>query len=216
MPGMFKNTIAWLSRPPADIGWVFGGKPVAVLGASPGVIGTVLPRYTHPLHQNPPEHGPDDGSTARTASSPRRDVRGYSPPQAGVCTDIQLTRWRCSLIQTSLPLLSRRSAMIYDTTGQHLTKSFVKETSMSSLFSNPKNPAAFSIRVEGMACDSCVERVEKAIRATPGVVSASVNLATKRAEVTFSGVPDIAAVIAAVGVAGYECMVENASSSNLS
>jgi copper chaperone CopZ len=94
--------------------------------------------------------------------------------------------------------------------------SLVKETSMSSLVSNPKNPAAFSIRVEGMACDSCVERVEKAIRATPGVVSASVNLATKRAEVTFSGVPDIAAVIAAVGVAGYECMVENASSSNLS
>jgi copper chaperone CopZ len=94
------------------------------------------------------------------------------------------------LIQTSLHLLSRRSAII---TIQH----------------------AFSIRVEGMACDSCVERVEKAIRATPGVVSASVNLATKRAEVTFSGVPDIAAVIAAVGVAGYECMVENASSSNL-
>jgi copper chaperone CopZ len=54
---------------------------------------------------------------------------------------------------------------------------------MSSLFSNPKTPAAFSIRVEGMACDSCVERVEKAIRATPGVVSAAVNLATKRAEV---------------------------------
>ena len=86
---------------------------------------------------------------------------------------------------------------------------------MSSLFSNPKKAAAFSIRVEGMTCDSCVERVEKAIRATPGVVSASVNLATKRAEVTFSGVPDIAAVIAAIGVAGYECMVENASSSNL-
>ena len=89
---------------------------------------------------------------------------------------------------------------------------------MSSLFSNPisnpKKPAAFSVRVEGMTCDSCVERVEKAIRATPGVVSASVNLATKRAEVTFSGVPDIAAVIAAIGVAGYECMVENASSSN--
>ena len=86
---------------------------------------------------------------------------------------------------------------------------------MSSLFSNPKNPAAFSIRVEGMASNSCVERVEKAIRATPGVVSASVNVATKRAEVTFSGIPDLAAVIAAIGVAGYECVVENASSSNL-
>jgi copper chaperone CopZ len=105
--------------------------------------------------------------------------------------------------------------MIYDPTGQHLTKSFEKETWMSPLFSDPKKPAAVSIRVEGMASDSCVERVEKAIRATPGVVSASVNLATNRAEVTFSGVPDIAAVIAAIGVAGYECMVENTSSSNL-
>jgi P-type Cu+ transporter len=34
-----------------------------------------------------------------------------------------------------------------------------------------------------MVGESCMERVEKAIRATPGVVSASVNLATKRAEV---------------------------------
>jgi Heavy-metal-associated domain len=49
---------------------------------------------------------------------------------------------------------------------------------MSSLFSDPKKPTAFSIRIEGIATDSCVERVEKAIRATPGVVSASVNLAT--------------------------------------
>ena len=83
---------------------------------------------------------------------------------------------------------------------------------MSSLSSDPKTSKAVSIRVEGMACNSCVARVEKAISATPGVASASVNLATKRAEVVFSGVPDIAAVIAAVGEAGYECAVENAAS----
>ena len=86
---------------------------------------------------------------------------------------------------------------------------------MSSLTANPKKPAAFSVRVEGMACESCVARVEKAISATPGVVSASVDLATKRANVVFSGVPDIAAVIAAIGEAGYECAVENATSSKL-
>ena len=86
---------------------------------------------------------------------------------------------------------------------------------MSSLTANPKKPAAFSVRVEGMACKSCVARVEKAISATPGVVSASVDLATKRANVVFSGVPDIAAVIAAISEAGYECAVENATSSKL-
>src|SRR5687768_13346848 len=42
VPGVFKNAIDWLSRPPADIKRVFGGKPVAIIGASPGGFGTVL------------------------------------------------------------------------------------------------------------------------------------------------------------------------------
>ena len=42
IPGVAKNAIDWLSRPSADIGRVFGGKPVAVAGASPGGFGTVL------------------------------------------------------------------------------------------------------------------------------------------------------------------------------
>lgn len=41
-PGVTKNAIDWLSRPPADIRRVFGGKPVALAGASPGGFGTVL------------------------------------------------------------------------------------------------------------------------------------------------------------------------------
>ena len=42
LPGVAKNAIDWLSRPPADIGRVFGGKRVAIAGASPGGFGTVL------------------------------------------------------------------------------------------------------------------------------------------------------------------------------
>jgi len=42
VPGVAKNSIDWLSRPPADIARVFGGKPVAIAGASPGGFGTVL------------------------------------------------------------------------------------------------------------------------------------------------------------------------------
>jgi chromate reductase, NAD(P)H dehydrogenase (quinone) len=42
IPGVFKNAIDWLSRPPTDIKRVFGGRPVALIGASPGVFGTVL------------------------------------------------------------------------------------------------------------------------------------------------------------------------------
>lgn len=42
IPGVAKNAIDWLSRPPADIARVFGGKPVAIMGASPGGFGTIL------------------------------------------------------------------------------------------------------------------------------------------------------------------------------
>ena len=42
MPGVFKNAIDWLSRPPSEIARVFGGCPVAVVGATPGGFGTVL------------------------------------------------------------------------------------------------------------------------------------------------------------------------------
>ncbi len=42
IPGVFKNAIDWLSRPPADISRVFGSKPVALIGASPGGFGTIL------------------------------------------------------------------------------------------------------------------------------------------------------------------------------
>jgi NAD(P)H-dependent FMN reductase len=42
IPGPFKNAIDWASRPAADIPRVFGGKPVALIGASPGGFGTIL------------------------------------------------------------------------------------------------------------------------------------------------------------------------------
>ena len=42
MPGVLKNAIDWLSRPAADIPRVFGGRPVAVIGATPGNGGTAL------------------------------------------------------------------------------------------------------------------------------------------------------------------------------
>ena len=42
IPGVFKNAIDWASRPAADIGKVFGDKPFALIGASPGGFGTIL------------------------------------------------------------------------------------------------------------------------------------------------------------------------------
>jgi chromate reductase len=42
IPGVFKNAIDWMSRPSSDIARVFGGKPFAITGASPGNFGTLL------------------------------------------------------------------------------------------------------------------------------------------------------------------------------
>jgi chromate reductase len=42
IPGVAKNAIDWFSRPPRDIPRVFGGRPVAIAGASPGGFGTIL------------------------------------------------------------------------------------------------------------------------------------------------------------------------------
>lgn len=42
VPGVLKNAIDWLSRPPADIPRVFGGRPVAIMGATTGPGGTAL------------------------------------------------------------------------------------------------------------------------------------------------------------------------------
>ncbi|UVA78065.1 heavy metal translocating P-type ATPase [Pandoraea commovens] len=66
----------------------------------------------------------------------------------------------------------------------------------------------WSVGIEGMTCASCVTRVEKALRRTPGVASASVNLATETAAVEAAA--DVApaallgAVEAAVSDAGYQ------------
>nr|WP_313665734.1 heavy metal translocating P-type ATPase [Brucella intermedia] len=68
-------------------------------------------------------------------------------------------------------------------------------------------PAAASLEVaiEGMTCASCVGRVEKALRAVPGVTNAVVNLATEKA--TVQGTADAAVVVAAIENAGYDAKV---------
>ena len=59
------------------------------------------------------------------------------------------------------------------------------------------------LAIGGMTCASCVGRVEKALKAVPGVEVASVNLATERAEVSFGAPADRGALVAAVEGAGY-------------
>jgi chromate reductase, NAD(P)H dehydrogenase (quinone) len=45
IPGVMKNAIDWLSRPAADTPKVFGGRPIAIMGASPSGFGTLLAQH---------------------------------------------------------------------------------------------------------------------------------------------------------------------------
>jgi NAD(P)H-dependent FMN reductase len=42
IPGVMKNAIDWLSRPPKDVPRMFRDRPVGVIGATPGAGGTTL------------------------------------------------------------------------------------------------------------------------------------------------------------------------------
>lgn len=69
----------------------------------------------------------------------------------------------------------------------------------------PSRPSGsrLSLPVEGMTCASCVGRVERALKKLPGVDTAAVNLATERADITFTGLADAQAAVRAIEGAGY-------------
>jgi Cu+-exporting ATPase len=62
-----------------------------------------------------------------------------------------------------------------------------------------------TLAIEGMTCASCANFVERALKKTPGVQSAQVNLATEKATVAFTPrLADRARLKAAVEAAGYQ------------
>lgn len=61
-----------------------------------------------------------------------------------------------------------------------------------------------SLQVEGMTCASCVGRVETALKKVEGVQSASVNLATERADITLAKPIDRQVLIQAIERTGYD------------
>jgi len=62
--------------------------------------------------------------------------------------------------------------------------------------------------ISSMTCASCTGRVEKALRAVPGVIAAAVNLASEHARITFAkGTLTPRDLIAAVTKAGYQAQV---------
>ena len=66
-------------------------------------------------------------------------------------------------------------------------------------------PAEVSLPIEGMTCASCVNRIERYLGKTPGVETATVNLATETATIRY--LPDLtgrAELVGAIEAAGYD------------
>ncbi|MDV7144469.1 heavy metal translocating P-type ATPase [Tropicimonas sp. TH_r6] len=66
------------------------------------------------------------------------------------------------------------------------------------------------LNIDGMACAACSGRVERALKAMPGVAEASVNLAGESAKVRFEAEADAGDLVATLDMAGYPARVREA------
>ena len=79
---------------------------------------------------------------------------------------------------------------------------------METVAETPQNPVSTRMGIRGMHCAACVAKVEQALSQTPGVVRASVNLASEEALVEYlPGQVSLPGLGAAVASTGFE-MVE--------
>ena len=79
---------------------------------------------------------------------------------------------------------------------------------METVAETPQNPVSIRMGVRGMHCAACVAKVEQVLSQTPGVVRASVNLASEEALVEYlPGQVSLPGLGAAVASTGFE-MVE--------
>jgi P-type Cu+ transporter len=81
---------------------------------------------------------------------------------------------------------------------------------------NSTTPIEIILPIEGMTCASCVNRIERFLNKTAGVVEASVNLATERATISVNpAVAGRSELVAAVEAAGYDVRPETGPTSIL-
>ncbi|HKV86133.1 MAG TPA: heavy metal translocating P-type ATPase [Ktedonobacterales bacterium] len=79
------------------------------------------------------------------------------------------------------------------------------ETNMTNPTVEALGGATTTLSLEGMTCASCAMRIEKGLRKVPGVASASVNLATERANVSYDpSVASVADLVKKVEATGYK------------
>jgi Cu+-exporting ATPase len=102
--------------------------------------------------------------------------------------------------QVDVNFASEKASIKYDPTKIDLAK--IKDTVSQLGYGVATKKSIFP--VAGMTCASCVARVEEALSSVPGVISASVNLASEKATVEYLEGVGLADMRRAVKDAGYE------------
>ncbi len=102
--------------------------------------------------------------------------------------------------QANVNFASEKASIEYDPSKVSLTK--IKHTISQLGYGIATKKSIFP--VGGMTCASCVARVEQALSSVPGVISASVNLASEKATVEYIDGTKLADLRRAVKEAGYE------------
>ena len=128
---------------------------------------------------------PVEGMTCATCASRIEKVLGKMP---GVHT-------------AAVNLATEQANVDFDP--ETVTPQDISEAISRAGFSVPAQTA--DLMIEGMTCASCSGRVEKALAKVPGVVTASVNLATEEAHVAFTpALGGVVNLISAVEKAGFK------------
>ncbi len=102
--------------------------------------------------------------------------------------------------QADVNFASEKASIKYDPTKVDLAK--IKDTVSQLGYGVATKKSIFP--VGGMTCASCVARVEEALSSVPGVISASVNLASEKATVEYLEGTGLAEMRRAVKDTGYE------------
>ncbi|MGB3400338.1 MAG: heavy metal translocating P-type ATPase [Candidatus Deferrimicrobiaceae bacterium] len=150
-------------------------------------------------------HVPRETSVRPPENAPRKEARWTFPVEGMTCASC-VARVEKSLSRVAG--VSRASVNLATNTAT--VTADPEKTRMASLVSTIRDSGyevpvqRTEFPVEGMTCASCVVRVGKALLSVPGVLSASVNLATQSGTVEIlPGVADMGALRVAIEGVGY-------------
>ena len=153
---------------------------------------------------------PITAATARTAATPEDAAQAELPIQGMTCASCVVRVERAlkavpGVEEAHVNLVTQRASVTYDAAAA--TPDVLAQAIEGAGYEVPRAElAATSVElpIAGMTCANCVRRIEKALRAVPGVTEATVNLVTQRATVRFmSGTTSPPALVDAITKAGY-------------